>query len=244
MEQVVHEATGGIRLWTAMPMSIKSQEATIQLLMTRGRAFRKLKMLEKALTDMRGAAALIRILGHMWNRAPSINEVNGDIFNTLAMTKLGDDKIPIQRPHFTEKEREGWEKELGIGEYDEDKFFCANCGKAQTKTVQLKVCSKCKQKWFCSDICIRDAWINKGHKHECKFLRRGIQGTLTGEAMAQMREQIEENGFAVCTTNHRSYRIDMWDGEEGEFFNSFTDEIIKLVQIGKRDGTVDQETKG
>lgn len=233
MEQVIDDATIGMVLWRTVPTSTKSNEAIVQLLMTRGRAFRKLKMLDKALTDMRGAAAMIRILGHTWTSTPPIDEVIANVFNTLAMTKLDGDNVPLPRPHFTEKERGDWEKELGIGEYDESKLFCANCGKAQTKTFHLKVCSRCKQKSFCSSSCIRDAWTNKGHKHECNVLQQGhlVHGKVTGESMAQMQAQIKELGYSVVSYDRGSYRVFMWDGEKGEFFNSFTDGRISFAPV-------------
>jgi YHS domain-containing protein len=86
------------------------------------------------------------------------------------------------RPHYTDQERESWERELGLGDYQHGRFHCGNCNATRSDSVKLMICSRCKKTWFCSKECLTNAWKYKGHKAECKaFVQQPLQEATTDE---------------------------------------------------------------
>lgn len=134
----------------------------IMIFMTRGRALRRLGKAEEALVNFRAACAAIRLIGASWKREPTIRESTREVLYTLATIKKGK-----ARPHYTDEERETWQRELGVGLYSKDVYKCGYCGAQRSDSVKLMQCSRCKQRWFCSKDCLANAWKN-GHKTECK----------------------------------------------------------------------------
>jgi len=117
-------------------------------LMYRGTSSERLGRFEDALADYRGVCAAIRLVGlTRWCRQPSIHAATTSVLRSLAKIKNRDE---APRPHYSESEREAWQKELGIGDYSYDKYMCANCGATRSDSVKLLVCTACKKKWFCS----------------------------------------------------------------------------------------------
>jgi hypothetical protein len=49
--------------------------------------------------------------------------------------------------------------------------LCSNCQSPEGETLKHKVCSACKQMFYCSIDCQRNHWKG-GHKEECKELQK------------------------------------------------------------------------
>ena len=197
----------------------------VVFLEARAIAAANLGMLDQALTDFRGECATIRMIGPSWKREPSIQQVTLRVLHTMAKIKHRDNAA---RPHYTLGEREDWEKELGIGDYSLDRFFCANCGATRSNTIKLKVCTMCKCKWFCSKACIAEAWKHKGHKQECKELQKEKDGqshAVSSEEMQGIRDEIEREG---CMTMPGS-KVIMFDAEKEVFFDSLSDSVMEFA---------------
>ena len=52
--------------------------------------------------------------------------------------------------------------------------LCSSCQSPEGQTIKHKVCSACKQRFYCSTDCQRADW-NNGHKSECKELQKKMK---------------------------------------------------------------------
>ena len=52
--------------------------------------------------------------------------------------------------------------------------LCSNCQSPEGATLKHKICSACKQRFYCSTDCQRADWQN-GHKQECKELQKKMK---------------------------------------------------------------------
>jgi hypothetical protein len=76
--------------------------------------------------------------------------------------------VHYARPEYfeSEKKKEDLAEEV---EFSKKCEYCKICKKAESKDRKHKICSACKQAFYCSVECQRSDW-KSGHKYECKDL--------------------------------------------------------------------------
>ena len=138
------------------------------------------------------------------------------------------------RPLFTPEEQEKWESKLGVGRTAAETYFCYHCqGSSPARpsdadVVELLMCSRCKQCWFCSRESHRAAWYSC-HRHEfSKTLQRAL---ILKDAEREALESEFGGPVVDIAANCDSRKIPYHcakDANTGRFFECLTNSDVCL----------------
>ncbi|GFH55703.1 hypothetical protein CTEN210_12179 [Chaetoceros tenuissimus] len=189
------------------------------MIMMRGKSYQYLEEYELAMNDFRAVCSRKRMDSpETWNQPPSLRDATMECLNTATLIKLRD-KVP--RPHYTKEELDKFEKEVGLGLYSAEKYFCGFCNAKKSNKVNLRLCSGCKNAWFCSRECLKKAW-KAGHKAKCKpLIGRHVSHMypISMEQIQYIMKDVEETGFCCMQSPNNCWVICQ---ENGKYFDSLS----------------------
>jgi tetratricopeptide (TPR) repeat protein len=195
------------------------------MLINRGRSYQYLEEYELAMNDFRALCSRKRMGSPLtWHQSPTLHDATMECLNTATLIKLRD-KVP--RPHYTKEELEKFEKEVGLGLYSAEKYLCGFCHAKKSNKVTLRLCSRCKNAWFCSQECLKKAW-KTGHKAKCKPFK-GHALPISKEQVANIVREVKETGFSGLESTDKCWII--CQDENGEFFDSLSDADIGITKL-------------
>ena len=161
-----------------------------------------------------------------WNQPPTLRNATTECLNTATLIKLRDE---VPRPHYTKEELEKFEKEVGLGLYSAEKYLCGFCGAKKSNEVYLRLCSGCKNVWFCSQECSKKGW-KLGQKAQCGP-KKSPMCSISIDLITKISNEVEETGFCGFSTSDQCYMI--CQDENGEYFDSLSDgEFDRLHTTG------------
>lgn len=125
----------------------------ISVLVTRGVSLRFLEDSHGSCQDLRAAVTGLYAQTEAWVGWPSLQDSLKHLLPVMALRKK-----PQSRPHYSEAKTASFQKELGLRMFAKENLKCDGCGKIQSQTHVLRLCSLCKNTWFCGKECQKKAW--------------------------------------------------------------------------------------
>ncbi|GFH55830.1 hypothetical protein CTEN210_12306 [Chaetoceros tenuissimus] len=208
------------------PMALFASRNSLQMnlmLMMRGTSYQYLQEYELALSDFKALCSRKRMDSpQSWNQPPSLHDATMECLNTATLIKLRD-KVP--RPHYTKEKLEKFEREVGLGLYSAKRYFCGFCHTKKSNKVNLRLCSRCKNIWFCSQECLKKAW-KTGHKAMCNPVGGYDLSILSKEEVENIIIDVKETGFSCLEAEDKCFMI--CQDENGEYFDSLSNGVFHL----------------
>ncbi|GFH55705.1 hypothetical protein CTEN210_12181 [Chaetoceros tenuissimus] len=215
------------------PMAIAASQKRPQMnlmLFTRGRSYQYLEEYELAMNDFRAVCSRKRMDSpETWNQVPTLQDATRECLNTATLIKLRD-RVP--RPHYTKEEFEKFEKEVGLGLYSAEKYFCGFCNAKKSNKVNLRLCSRCKNVWFCGQECLKKAW-KTGHKAKCKPLIGHVFHIypISMEQIQELTKQVKETGLCCLQSSNNCWMICQ---DNGKYFDSLSNCELDFQKMNGR----------
>jgi len=185
----------------------------VKLFCLRAHAYEIMREPEKSLKDLEASLAAIRSDADQGGWSAAVQE--------QMMRVVTREKLNTPRPQFTTEEQQMLEAKLAVGRRANDFFFCYHCGKdEQPGVVDLRLCSRCHQCWFCSRECQLASCSD--HKQECSTTLK-LPHLLPDNQGHIVEESWDHDGLAQVMSFREMPQYLAKDPNTGRYFEPLAD---------------------